>query len=36
MLFKLDAGSWLTRENMDLIVVPSNLSGCHGLLFPSD
>ena len=22
MLFKLDAGSWLTRENMDLIVVP--------------
>src|SRR5689334_11728210 len=36
MLFKLDAGSWLTRENIDLIVVPYNLSGCHGLLFPSD
>src|SRR5690242_21897389 len=24
MLFKLDAGSWLTRENIDLIVVPYN------------
>ena len=36
MLFKLDAGSLQTREDMDLIVIAYNLSGCHGLLFPPD
>jgi hypothetical protein len=36
MLFKLHAGSSKHGENMDLIVVAYNLSGCHGLLFPPD